>query len=205
MFRVKIKGDPKSIVEFLNDLRGVDAEVYVSVNDPNIIVELLQKALEKQLTMEITPYQTGGGSISVAPAILSPRRKHNERQSSDNSSSVSKQTTKPAEKTVEETDVESSILKKYTRKKKTSRPKVTEEKSSGKGEETSEKKIHDKEKSSSSETKPAVSSITTSSIDGGKEKQITQLTKAMKEADEEISFDELMRLKEEAFSRKFIE
>lgn len=157
MFRLKVKGPPRTIYELLESL-GVEAETYITVNDRETLVSLIQQAIAKNLVVEIIPV------AQLQSHLANPKH-------------VVQQTRNMGGKLGRSAPTKASQSRRGIRREERE-PKEQEEKAI--------KRIEE-ENGSKETSKETVSS------------------EGLEIREEEISFDELMRLKEEAFSRKLVE
>lgn len=178
VFRLRVKGSPKTLYEFLETCSGVEAEAYILVNDPQTLVSVIQQAITRNLVVEIIP----------ATQIIEYKREHRSTRLSSGIGDKAKSTMEDTVQVnlLEETS-QSKILKKYREKKTCSQKEhkieeKKEEQKQAKQEETENIEIDTKG------SRPLPTNL-------------ENLT-SMMEKEDELSFNELIRLKEEAFSRK---
>lgn len=77
MFRLRIRGPPRAVLELLGEARGVEAEAFLSVGDPQTLLALVQRAVSRGLAVEIlpaAPVEQRGARAAEAPQRVSERR-----------------------------------------------------------------------------------------------------------------------------------
>mgnify|MGYP001772573583 CR=1 FL=1 len=206
MFRVKLKGPIKEVMDVVSGLREkVLTEVYVVVNGQDALLELVQKSISVGVAVEIVPEV----QVTSNPAKETPATK---ATPTDKKSDIVSQ---PEEESSED------IIKKYKKKKEnsTEKPAPMEAGETKKEPTPLPKPESPVPESPKPEPKPEPAKVTTITVGTEEKSKAEEERKEEKKKTEtksknvpqqseesgELSFDEWVKLKEESFSRKLLE
>lgn len=75
MLRLRVRGSPRELLELVSGLSGVEAETYIVVGDLETAMRLIQRAVERQLVVEVLPGGRGTPVATGSPVETQPRRR----------------------------------------------------------------------------------------------------------------------------------
>jgi len=204
MLKVKLKGDVKAVLDVISDIdKPLELEVFVVVNDQTVLLDVIQKCVASGVAIEIVPTK---GKEPLAKS----EKEHTHSKTEVASFSGSQHTASASEKGTEES---LDIVRKYKEKKKISEEKP-EEAVEAKEREEAKKEADEPKPTKTAEEKEvkkkeAVEPLKEAPKREEKSKEKKDLEKKIEEqiqeAEKELSFDEWLKLRDEAFSRTLIE
>jgi len=204
MLRVKLKGNARAVLNVISDIeKPLELEVYAVVNDQTALLEVIQKCVASGVAVEIVPAKGGEPLAKPAEEYTRPR-------TASASTSEPQQTASTPEKN-EETS--SDIVRKYKERKKTGEEK-SEKADEAKGREEAKKEVEESKPAKPQEEKEAKKKEAEEppkeapkKEEKSKEKKDLEkkIEEQIQEAEKELSFDEWLKLRDEAFSRTLIE
>jgi hypothetical protein len=191
MFRLKIKGDPSVAIQLVSGISGVEGEIYLTVSDLQAMLKIVGEAVAKGLAVEILPTTpTEGTGTLTAPVKALTSNSH------PGASQSQPDTKEPNSPSTDESLEGLDILRKYRKKKQASEVKKPEKPESAK------EKV---EEASKPKAEPIKAEAPSEAPKVKVESSGPHPAKQIMEAEQELSFDEWLKLKEEAFSRKLVE
>jgi len=75
LLRLRVRGSPRELLELVSGLSGVEAETYIVVGDLETAMRLIQRAVERQLVVEVLPGGRGAPVATGSPVETQPRRR----------------------------------------------------------------------------------------------------------------------------------
>lgn len=192
MIRVRIRGSFKDIVDVVSDLQGKTlAELYILVGSPNELLDIINRSVSRGIVVEIIPDKP------VEQEATSPNEKRPAPESKPTKSELTSETTVPQE--------DDNLLKKYKKKNATEKSQSSEEEQAKK--EESKVPPPKAEVLKADNVKVATEKVGEEPQKGDKKSEnvaSVQVSAQVEEEGNELSFDEWIRFKDEAFKRKIV-
>lgn len=176
-FTLRLRGEARAVLSLLEELGASECQVVVVVNSGEELVKVVSLATEKGVIAEVLPRVADVG-------YAQPPREH-----------IKGEPTKPKLAEAEE-DILSKYKKKQSHATQQTQPQTQTVEAGATNHEAREEKEAATKKEEASAQKEEVKVAVAKDVD---------ILKEMQAKTKDVSFEELVKLKEEAFSRKIIE
>jgi len=203
MYRLRLRSDKvENVIEVISNIEKlIELEVFVLVNDQRVLLEVIQRCISSGIAVEIVPQKSEevGKSIKLTEEGVRPN--------------VVSSSSRAVSATAKNIEASSDVLKRGKEERKSSGESSSEaEKGKGtvetKKESKPEKTLEERpeKKRTEVEATPETSSKDSKEKQSSKGTSLEQkIAKQIQEAEKELDFDELLKLRDEAFSRTLIE